>query len=174
VLTLSGIFRDLLPLQVRLLAEAALLAAQADEPADQNFVRAHALATVAEQGCTLEDAALRVFGNADGAYGSNVNLLVESGRWSEPDELAEQFVRRKCFAYGVKAAPVARPALMQRALADVSLSRRTSATTPPRPPPSARSASRWSWRAARGCSTPSGTRRSSPPATRAPATWPAT
>ena len=122
VLTLSGIFRDLLPLQVRLLAEAALLAAQADEPETQNFVRAHTLATMAERGCTLEEAALRVFGNADGAYGSNVNLLVESGRWSEPDELAEQFVRRKCFAYGVKAAPVARPELMQRALADVALS----------------------------------------------------
>lgn len=122
VLSVSGIFRDLLPLQMRLLAEAALLAAQADEPVGQNFVRAHALATVAERGCTLEDAALRVFGNADGAYGSNVNLLVESGRWSDPDELAEQFVRRKCFAYGVKAAPVARPELMQRALADVALS----------------------------------------------------
>jgi magnesium chelatase subunit H len=122
VLTLSGIFRDLLPLQVRLLAEATRLAAQADEPAEQNYVRKHALATVAEQGCTLEEAALRVFGNADGAYGSNVNLLVETGRWSDPDELAEQFVRRKCFAYGVKAGPVARPALMERALRDVSLS----------------------------------------------------
>jgi cobalamin biosynthesis Mg chelatase CobN len=32
VVTLSGIFRDLLPLQTRLLAEAALLAAQAEEP----------------------------------------------------------------------------------------------------------------------------------------------
>ena len=37
VITLSGIFRDLLPLQVRLLAEAALLAAEADEPAEQQF-----------------------------------------------------------------------------------------------------------------------------------------
>jgi magnesium chelatase subunit H len=122
VLTVSGIFRDLLPLQVRLLAEAALLAARADEPPGQNFVRKHALATAAEQGCPLDEAALRVFGNADGAYGSNVNLLVESGRWADPDELAEQFVRRKCFAYGVGAAPVARPALMERALRDVSLS----------------------------------------------------
>ena len=32
VITLSGIFRDLLPLQTKLLAEAALLAASADEP----------------------------------------------------------------------------------------------------------------------------------------------
>ena len=41
--TLSGIFRDLLPLQTKLLAEAALLAATADEPLEQNFVRKHAL-----------------------------------------------------------------------------------------------------------------------------------
>ncbi len=122
VVTLSGIFRDLLPLQVKLLAEAALLAAQADEPAAQNFVRAHAVETVAQTGCTLDEAALRVFGNADGAYGSNVNLLVESGRWSDPDELAEQFVRRKCFAYGVTGVPAARRALMERALATTSLS----------------------------------------------------
>ena len=33
VITLSGIFRDLLPLQIKLLAEAAWLAASADEPA---------------------------------------------------------------------------------------------------------------------------------------------
>jgi magnesium chelatase subunit H len=43
VMTLSGIFRDLLPLQTRMLAEAAYKAATADEPAEMNFVRAHAL-----------------------------------------------------------------------------------------------------------------------------------
>lgn len=50
IVTLSGIFRDLLPLQTKLLAEAALLAAEADEPLDHNFVRKHALALQAEQG----------------------------------------------------------------------------------------------------------------------------
>jgi magnesium chelatase subunit H len=43
VMTLSGIFRDLLPLQTRMLAEAAYKAATADEPVEMNFVRAHAL-----------------------------------------------------------------------------------------------------------------------------------
>jgi magnesium chelatase subunit H len=122
VLTLSGIFRDLLPLQVKLLAEAALLAAQADEPLDQNFIRAHTLAHAEALGCSFEEAALRVFSNQDGAYGSNVNLLVESGAWEEEDELAEQFVRRKCFAYGAGGAAAAQPALMKRALAGASLS----------------------------------------------------
>jgi magnesium chelatase subunit H len=101
VLTLSGIFRDLLPLQVKLLAEAALLAASADEPAEVNHVRAHALAFMAEHGGDLETAALRVFGNAEDSYGCNVNKLIDSGAWSNEDELAEAFVRRKGFAYGM-------------------------------------------------------------------------
>ena len=70
VISMSGIFRDLMPLQTKLLAEASLLAASADEPVERNFVRKHALAYQASCGCDLETAALRVFGNADGAYGA--------------------------------------------------------------------------------------------------------
>ncbi|MBU6365051.1 MAG: magnesium chelatase subunit H [Gemmatimonadetes bacterium] len=122
VVTLSGIFRDLLPLQVRLLAEAALLCAQADEDPAQNFVRKHALATMAETGCDLPTAALRVFSNADGAYGSNVNLLIETGRWQSEDELADLFVQRKGFAYGADGRARSQPALMKRALGQAALS----------------------------------------------------
>jgi len=121
VMTLSGIFRDLLPLQTRLLAEAALLAASADEPIEQNFVRKHALAYQQEHGGDLASAALRVFGNADGAYGSNVNHLVENGKWDDEDELAETYTRRKCFAYGCSGAPVASSALLKSVLAGVDL-----------------------------------------------------
>jgi magnesium chelatase subunit H len=121
VLTLSGIFRDLLPLQTKLLAEAALLAAQADEPEAMNFVRRHALAHAAALGCTLETAALRVFSNAEGAYGANVNQLVESGRWNDEDELAEAFVRRKGFAYGAGGHSVPAPDLLRRTLASADL-----------------------------------------------------
>jgi magnesium chelatase subunit H len=119
MMTLSGIFRDLMPLQTKLLAEASLLAAQADEPADRNFVRKHALAYAAEKGCTIEDAALRVFSNAAGAYGSNVNMMVESGCWDEEEELAEAYTRRKCFAYGRDGKPVKRPELMGAILKEV-------------------------------------------------------
>ena len=122
VITLSGIFRDLLPLQVRLLAEAALLCAQADEPVEQNFIRKHALSTMAETGCDMTQAALRVFSNADGAYGSNVNLLIDTGKWQSEDELADMFVQRKGFAYGVNGKPASRPDLMKRALSKASLS----------------------------------------------------
>lgn len=122
VITLSGIFRDLLPLQVRLLAEAALACANADEDPSQNFVRKHVLATMLETGCSLETAALRVFSNADGAYGSNVNLLIDTGKWQSEDELADMFVQRKGFAYGTNGNPSSQPALMKRALGGASLS----------------------------------------------------
>ncbi|MEN7342211.1 MAG: magnesium chelatase subunit H [Pseudomonadota bacterium] len=121
VMTLSGIFRDLMPLQIKLLAEAAYLAAAADEPPEQNFIRKHALAYKKAHGCTLEVAALRVFGNEEGAYGSNVNHLVESGRWGEDDELAETYSRRKGFAYGCDGRPQAQAELLGSALSDVEL-----------------------------------------------------
>ncbi|MET3890919.1 magnesium chelatase subunit H [Bosea sp. OAE506] len=121
VISVSGIFRDLLPLQIRLLAEAAFLAASADEPSESNFVRKHALAYQAEHGCDLETASLRVFGNAEGAYGSNVNNLVESGRWQDEDELAETYSRRKGFAYGRGGRAVQQPELLRSVLGGVEL-----------------------------------------------------
>lgn len=121
IATLSGIFRDLLPLQTKMLAEAAYLAASAEEPEEMNFVRKHVLSYQAQHDCDFETAALRVFSNADGSYGSNVNHLIESGDWSEGDELAETFGSRKCFAYGRAGAPVAQRKLMDSLLSDVEL-----------------------------------------------------
>ena len=121
VMTLSGIFRDLLPLQSRMLAEAALKCAKADEPVEMNYVRAHALAYAETQGCDLETASLRVFSNAEGAYGSNVNQLVDSSAFGDEDELADAYENRKSFAYGVDGKSAANPKLLQQALADVEL-----------------------------------------------------
>jgi cobalamin biosynthesis Mg chelatase CobN len=73
---------------------------EADEPEALNFVRKHALAYLQRHGGTMEQAALRVFGNADGAYGANVNLMLEQGAWQDEDELGDAYLRRKGFAYG--------------------------------------------------------------------------
>jgi magnesium chelatase subunit H len=121
IVTLSGIFRDLLPLQIKLLAEASFLAASADEPLHLNFVRKHALAYQAEHGGDLESASLRVFGNAEGAYGANVNHLIDNSRWEQQDELAETFSRRKGFAYGRSGRPVQQTQLLSSVLAGVQL-----------------------------------------------------
>jgi magnesium chelatase subunit H len=121
MVTLSGIFRDLLPLQTRLLAEAALLAAEVDEPPEQNFIRKHALAYQAEHGGDIQQAALRVFGNADGAYGSNVNGMIDAGVWTDEDELAETYVRRKGYAYGVDGKPARQDKVLKQLLASVEV-----------------------------------------------------
>jgi magnesium chelatase subunit H len=121
VATLSGIFRDLLPLQTKLLAEAALLAATADEPVELNFVRKHALDFQAAHGGDLSRAALRVFGNAEGAYGANVNHLVDHGAWNDEAELAEAYVRRKSFAYGVSGGPGRQDAVLVHLLNSVDI-----------------------------------------------------
>ena len=121
VMTLSGIFRDLLPLQTRMLAEAAWKAATADEPIEQNFIRAHALAYAEKMGCDMETAALRVFSNAQGAYGSNVNALVDSSAFGDEDELADAYEARKSFAYGRDGKSSKNAALLQQTLKDVEV-----------------------------------------------------
>jgi magnesium chelatase subunit H len=121
IMTLSGIFRDLLPLQTRMLAEAAYKAATADEPIEQNFIRAHALAYADEMGVDLDTASLRVFSNAEGAYGSNVNMLVDSSAFGDEDELADAYEARKSFAYGIDGKATQKAGLLQTALKDVDV-----------------------------------------------------
>ncbi len=121
VVTLSGIFRDLLPLQTRMLAEASYLATVADEAPEHNFVRKHSLAHQEAHGCDLETASLRVFSNAEGAYGANVNMMIDGGVWQDPDELANMFETHKGYAYGRKGAPVQQRALFESELAKVEL-----------------------------------------------------
>jgi magnesium chelatase subunit H len=119
VVTLSGIFRDLLPLQTKLLADASYLAATANEPNEMNFVRKHALAYQAVHGCDIETAALRVFSNAEGAYGANVNSLVDGAQWNDEDEISETYSRRKCFAYGRNGAVTQQSTLLQSAISKI-------------------------------------------------------
>lgn len=119
VMTLSGIFRDLLPMQTRMLAEAALLASQADEPLDMNFVKKHSLAHQSAHDCDLATASLRVFSNAEGSYGANVNQMIEGAVWSDPDELADAFETHKGYAYGVDGAPAQHREMLSSALAQV-------------------------------------------------------
>jgi magnesium chelatase subunit H len=119
VVTLSGIFRDLLPLQTKLLAEACYLAAMAEEPEERNFIRKHTLAHQAKHGCDLETAALRVFSNAEGAYGANVGMLIDSAVWSDENEICETYGARKCFAYDRKGKTSRQAALLQGVLEKV-------------------------------------------------------
>jgi magnesium chelatase subunit H len=100
VMTVSGIFRDLFSPTVQLLDKAVRLVAQLDEPLDQNYVRKHVQQQVEQERCDLDDAAVRVFSNAPGNYGTNVNFMVMDSSWEREETLGDLFVTRKCFAYG--------------------------------------------------------------------------
>jgi len=99
VVTCSGVFRDLFINQMNLLDRAVKMAAEAEEPENMNYVRAHALAQAKEFKITLRDAATRVFSNAAGSYSANVGLTLENGGWENEGQLQEQFLNRKGYAY---------------------------------------------------------------------------
>ncbi|NCC33693.1 MAG: magnesium chelatase subunit H, partial [Chloroflexia bacterium] len=121
VVTVSGIFRDLLGHQMRLIDKAARLAACADEPLEGNAVRRHALATAAELGLPLEEAATRVFANAPGSYGAHINHMVESGSWEDDEQLSETFLSRKGFTMGKGGEWNDSRPLLEKALANVQV-----------------------------------------------------
>jgi magnesium chelatase subunit H len=100
VMTVSGIFRDLFSPTVQLLDKAVRLVAQLDEPLELNYVRKHVLQQVEQDRCDVDDAAVRVFSNAPGNYGTNVNFMVMDSQWEREETLGDLFVTRKCFAYG--------------------------------------------------------------------------
>ncbi|WP_298294649.1 magnesium chelatase subunit H [uncultured Litoreibacter sp.] len=121
IMTLSGIFRDLLPLQTKLLADAAYKCAMADEPLEMNPIRAHALAFAEANDTDMTTAALRVFSNAEGAYGSNVNQLVDSSAFDDESQLADAYQARKSFAYGMDGEATQQSELLRDTLKNVDL-----------------------------------------------------
>ena len=78
----------------------AIPLAQLDEPLELNYVRKHVLQQVEHDACDLDEAAVRVFSNAPGNYGTNVNFMVMDSQWEREETLGDLFVTRKCFAYG--------------------------------------------------------------------------
>ncbi len=100
VVTVSGIFRDLLTHQMQLMDKAVKMAANANEPLEFNYVRKHVLDQSKELGISIDEAAIRIYSNAPGSYGANVNHLVESGTWDSEDQLSEAFMSRKSFTLG--------------------------------------------------------------------------
>jgi magnesium chelatase subunit H len=100
VMTVSGIFRDLFGATMALLDTAVQRVAVLDEPAEMNFIKKHIDQQMTDTHCAFDEAVVRVFSNAAGNYGTNVNFMVLDSQWEDSRELGELFVTRKCFAYG--------------------------------------------------------------------------
>ncbi|PZS15154.1 MAG: cobaltochelatase subunit CobN, partial [Pseudonocardiales bacterium] len=96
---ISGFFRDAFPHVVTMLDDAVVLVAGLDEPAEQNYVRAHAQADLAAHG-DLRRATTRIFGSQPGAYGAGLLPLMDSRNWRDDADLAEVYATWGGFAYG--------------------------------------------------------------------------
>ncbi|MGW1200096.1 cobaltochelatase subunit CobN [Streptomyces sp. NPDC002536] len=98
-LRISGFFRDAFPHVIGLLDDAVRLAASLDEPAEQNHVRAHAQADLAEHGDERR-ATTRIFGSRPGTYGAGLLQLIDSRDWRTDADLAEVYTTWGGYAYG--------------------------------------------------------------------------
>ncbi|MCU1656071.1 MAG: cobN [Pseudonocardiales bacterium] len=96
---ISGFFRDAFPHVVTMLDDAVQLAAGLDEPADQNYVRAHAQDDLAVHGDSRR-ATTRIFGSKPGAYGAGLLPLIDARNWRDDADLAEVYATWGGYAYG--------------------------------------------------------------------------
>ncbi len=96
---ISGFFRDAFPHVVTMLDDAVRLAASLDEPAELNYVRAHAQTDIAEHGDERR-ATTRVFGSKPGTYGAGLLQLIDSRAWRTDADLAQVYTAWGGFAYG--------------------------------------------------------------------------
>ncbi|TKJ18282.1 cobaltochelatase subunit CobN [Blastococcus sp. CCUG 61487] len=96
---ISGFFRDAFPHVVTMLDDAVTLAAGLDEPAEQNYVKAHVDADEATHG-DRRRATTRVFGSKPGAYGAGLLSLIDSRNWRGDADLAEVYAVWGGYAYG--------------------------------------------------------------------------
>ncbi|MFE2496794.1 cobaltochelatase subunit CobN [Streptomyces scopuliridis] len=98
-LRISGFFRDAFPHAIGLLDDAVRLVASLDEPAEANFIRAHAQADLAEHGDERR-ATTRIFGSRPGTYGAGILQLIDSRDWRTDADLAEVYTVWGGYAYG--------------------------------------------------------------------------
>ncbi len=98
-LRISGFFRDALPHVVALLDDAITAVAGLDEPAAQNFLRAHARSDLRDHG-DWRRATTRIFGSKPGAYGAGLLPLIDARNWRDDADLAEVYAVWGGYAYG--------------------------------------------------------------------------
>jgi cobaltochelatase CobN len=96
---ISGFFRDAFPHVIALLDDAIRAVAELDEPAGDNYLRAHAQADMAAHG-DRRRATTRIFGSRPGAYGAGLLPLMDAGNWRSDADLAEVYAVWGGYAYG--------------------------------------------------------------------------
>ncbi len=118
LMNLSPVFRDTFAMVMDHLDRLVRAAAQADEPAELNFIRKHVQEQMAA-GADFDCATARLFTQAPGNYGTYVDDMIEDSAWQTEDDLDALFVRRNAYAYGGNRYGQHAPEILQRLLGTV-------------------------------------------------------
>ncbi|WP_336251188.1 cobaltochelatase subunit CobN, partial [Stomatohabitans albus] len=117
---ISGFFRDAFPHLVELIDQAARMVASADEPEDQNPIRAHVNTDVAN-GADAHLAGARVYGSKPGAYGAGLLPLIDAHNWTDDADLAAVYTTWGGYAYGGGLEGVEAPEAMNASFARIQI-----------------------------------------------------
>ena len=109
-LRISGFFRDAFPAQITLFDRAIRAIGALDEPEEDNPIaarmRSEALGLMtagkSEAEAALE-AGARIFGSKPGTYGAGLGQLIDTGKWTDKADLANQALAWGQYAYGATA-----------------------------------------------------------------------
>ncbi|MBN1907392.1 MAG: cobaltochelatase subunit CobN [Deltaproteobacteria bacterium] len=104
----SGLYRDVFPLQIGLIDDAVQLVINEKQGKYDNFVRLHSLESeelFIKKGYSKEDAEqlsrFRIFGSPNQGYGTGLDQAIPaSGTWEKEDKLADLYMNRMNYAYG--------------------------------------------------------------------------
>jgi len=105
VITICGFFRDMFPNLIDLLDEIFEAVASLDEPLEMNFVKKHSVSIYNEmvkeisESQAKELSTARIFGPAEGQYGTGITTMIESANWKEEVEIANAFISARKHVY---------------------------------------------------------------------------
>ncbi len=94
----STVFKNTFPGAVRLIHEAAQLAATADEPIEWNYVKKHSDELIA-QGIDPQLARARCFGMGEDAFMGQVGMMLDTGRFNDFNDIGAAWISDNSNAY---------------------------------------------------------------------------
>ncbi len=122
-LRISGLFRDTFPNLVRLIDRGVRTIADLDESDEENYLAANLRADVVRaisegipEDRARDEAAVRIFGDAPGTYGSGTNILIRTSGWRDVSDIGDIYRSYGQYAYGVGRKGDAMPEAFRRRL----------------------------------------------------------
>jgi len=94
----SVVFKNTFPGAIKLIHEAAQLAAIADEPHEWNFIKKHSDFLIA-QGIDPQLARARCFGMGEDAFMGQVGMMLDTGRFDDFNDIGNAWMSDNCNAY---------------------------------------------------------------------------